>query len=712
MLKQQLVAMLIASWMLGAGPTAAAATNEAAITDAITKARDTCVLLPSGKPTSHFALVSAVANYTDPGLALRNPVSDATALTRSFHKLGFDVFVIVDFSAQGLSACLDQIRDTGKAWEVGAFHYSGHAIQVGDTNYMVSVDYDRTASDPTSGLFPLQQVIDTISASSLSRLIFLDACRDNPFLKSDSPGLSVSSGRSLGRGLEPSKDVDASGAVQARGTLIAYSTSPNSVAADGDGDNSPFSQALSEFLGKPGFSVQKAMAAVTNHVGETTDWRQTPWIRSSLTSELFVGSALSVEQVVASSEDHAFRSSEFLGRGMKREAIIEAYKGLPPDFSESDLPRFGKAFDALREAIITNTFYIDSDRPSSYAIISPDQRLAFVRFDKPDATSTLELWDVEDRRKLAETGTSTPQEFALRAIFSPDSSRLAFINETGMLEIWDTRAAERLVANRIYKLDDWDKPIPAVRRFSSDSRLLLLGRGSGADSGLKMLDTATGDLLGEITYGQVAGTRDKTFARAARLYGDFSADGNSIGIMAALILPDASAKTVIGRYDIATGELGPLTTLLPHAVNLNEMEFSPDLATLAFQHYDNGSAIHEIWAVEEPRKITELSNTNSGAYYSFNPANPAQLLFATSADAVLIDTQTGAISKLDAIQSTTPNNHNFLYTNNGVQWVPDLYYLDYWAERPTLDTFESFLTGVVGPEKRAALQSERIVMPR
>lgn len=83
----------------------------------------------------------------------------------------------------------------------------------------------------------------------------------------------------IGRGLAPSE----SGA----GTLIAYATSPGSVAADGSGKHSPFPQALLRFLPQKGEDISSILIQVRNEVMAATEGRQIPWDHSSLSSRFY-----------------------------------------------------------------------------------------------------------------------------------------------------------------------------------------------------------------------------------------------------------------------------------------------------------------------------------------------------------------------------------------------------------------------------------------
>ena len=100
--------------------------------------------------------------------------------------------------------------------------------------------------------------------------IILDACRNNPWTRSF---------RSASRGLAR---MDAP-----RGSLVAYSTGPGQVAADGTGVNSPYSLALARVMQMPGVPAEKMFKLVRNLVIDATNGDQTPWEESSLTGEDF-----------------------------------------------------------------------------------------------------------------------------------------------------------------------------------------------------------------------------------------------------------------------------------------------------------------------------------------------------------------------------------------------------------------------------------------
>ena len=116
--------------------------------------------------------------------------------------------------------------------------------------------------------------MEEMGAEKRVNLIFLDACRDNPFANS-----LAFSGRSISsRGLAQQDS--------SIGSLIAFATQPNNIALDGSGRNSPFTQALLKHLKTPGLEIRTMLARVRNDVIAATGGKQVPWENSSLTGEI------------------------------------------------------------------------------------------------------------------------------------------------------------------------------------------------------------------------------------------------------------------------------------------------------------------------------------------------------------------------------------------------------------------------------------------
>jgi hypothetical protein len=218
---------------------------------------------------ARVALVVGEGGYAS-APTLANPPNDARDIAQELRALGFEVSLRIDL---GRSELLQAVGDFGAQAahaEVAVFYYGGHGVQLQSQNYLIPVDVElHKAADIARGSVPLNAVISAMAAGKGRRLIFLDACRENP-LKADEaiPGLAR---------LDAPADF-----------LIAYATRPNAVAFDGAGRNSPFAQALLANLTRKGVDVSNLMISVTADVFAHTGGEQTPVAESLLTRQVFL----------------------------------------------------------------------------------------------------------------------------------------------------------------------------------------------------------------------------------------------------------------------------------------------------------------------------------------------------------------------------------------------------------------------------------------
>lgn len=206
---------------------------------------------------------------------LKNPRSDAEAMTARLQSLGFEVIGGVDLDRRALVGELIRFGRAAEKAETALFFYAGHGLQVSGQNYLVPVDaLVEFEAEIDISLVSLSGVMQQLERGSQTNIVFLDACRDNPFAKDLSRSMNRSA-KSLAKGL---------GRVQSEsGTFIAFATQPDAVASDGTGQNSPFTTALLKHIGEPGEGISDMMIEVRNDVMAATGGKQVPWDSSSLT---------------------------------------------------------------------------------------------------------------------------------------------------------------------------------------------------------------------------------------------------------------------------------------------------------------------------------------------------------------------------------------------------------------------------------------------
>ena len=168
--------------------------------------------------------------------------------------------------------------------DAALLYFAGHGIQVKGQNYLIPVNADiREEFQLKRRAFALNDLLDLMVSNARARsgLVFLDACRDDPFSRSLRSGTI---------GAERSRYLARSGLAKMeamQGSFIAFATEPDNVADDGTGDHSPFTEALLQHIETPDISIGDMMIEVRNHVWKATNGRQRPWDQSSLSQRFF-----------------------------------------------------------------------------------------------------------------------------------------------------------------------------------------------------------------------------------------------------------------------------------------------------------------------------------------------------------------------------------------------------------------------------------------
>lgn len=199
---------------------------------------------------------------------LPNVASDARAMAALLRAAKFDsVAVVHDLGAAALRRALRELADRATGADAAVLFYAGHGIEVDRVNYLIPVDARlKSDLDVEDETVSLERVLQLMEPARRLRMVILDACRENPFVRSMKRSVAT---RSVGRGL---------GRIEVGGanTLIAFATEPNAVAEDGTGANSPFTTALLKHLATPGLDVRLALGSVRDEVLAGTGNRQKP----------------------------------------------------------------------------------------------------------------------------------------------------------------------------------------------------------------------------------------------------------------------------------------------------------------------------------------------------------------------------------------------------------------------------------------------------
>jgi hypothetical protein len=220
------------------------------------------------------ALVIGNGSYQNAS-KLPNPTRDAHAVAELLGKAGFEIVQErndlgnLDFK-RALRDFSDMVQDS----DIAVVFYAGHAIQIGDENYIIPVDAKLIREyDAQDEAVSLQRIVDAIEPAKRLRLVILDSCRDNPFIARMQR--RVATRQIVSRGLarvEPTW-VD---------TLVAFAAKAGSTAVDGDGDHSPFTSAILKHIAEPGLDIRLAFGRIRDDVLKSTNNEQEPFVYGTL----------------------------------------------------------------------------------------------------------------------------------------------------------------------------------------------------------------------------------------------------------------------------------------------------------------------------------------------------------------------------------------------------------------------------------------------
>jgi formylglycine-generating enzyme required for sulfatase activity len=222
---------------------------------------------------TRVALVIGNSDYASGPLS--NPANDAKLIGDELANLGFDVIARRNADQTTMKRAIQEFGarlEKAGPDSVGLFYYAGHGVQLNGRNYLIPT----TARIEREGDVEIEAVsadwvIEQMRfARNRLNIVILDACRNNPFTRSM---------RSVDHGLA-TMDAPA-------GILIAYSTAPGSVAADGTGRNSPYTEALTHAIRDLREPVEQVFKHVRVGVMNATAGKQVPWESSSLTGDFY-----------------------------------------------------------------------------------------------------------------------------------------------------------------------------------------------------------------------------------------------------------------------------------------------------------------------------------------------------------------------------------------------------------------------------------------
>lgn len=259
------------------------------------------------------ALVVGNANYTGPNTTkLRNPVKDSSALTTKLKKYGFGVTGIADGTLARMRDALTRFQGKIEAGGVALVFFAGHGIQIDGENFLFACDTDATGeSQAKYSSLSLNQVIDVLDRSRAdTKIIILDACRENPF---ETAWRRSATTRGLASVFAP------------KGTIIAFATSPGQVAHDGSSGNGVYTSAILQHIDTADCPIETLFKRVRNAVAAETGGKQITWEHTSLAGDFYFNTSIGTS-VVAYQASSLADSLFVLDAGKSSHQIIRGLK--------------------------------------------------------------------------------------------------------------------------------------------------------------------------------------------------------------------------------------------------------------------------------------------------------------------------------------------------------------------------------------------------
>lgn len=326
------------------------------------------VCTPALAQEKRVALIVGSSAYKSVA-TLRNPVADAAAMQVVLQRMGFQLFVGQDLTYAAFQSKVLEFSKAATGADIALFFYAGHGVQYGDQNYLLPIDIEvKSQGDVTTRSVALNEVLEKMAKAAKASVIFLDACRDSPQFRtvakgSGKPGLVASL---FSRGLAPVPG--------GQERFIGFAAAPGAVAADGAGNNSPFTSALLSHIGKPNTAIGEMFTSVTAAVLFATQRRQRPEQLNSLSKPLYLnpadGGLTEVKEIAPGGEDRPpdlerFLEAEFW-RAIKDSSDLSAFETYLKDYPKGRFVNLARRrIEELKVAAAARPRPLASDTPSA-----------------------------------------------------------------------------------------------------------------------------------------------------------------------------------------------------------------------------------------------------------------------------------------------------------------------------------------------------------
>jgi len=195
--------------------------------------------------------------------------NDCNDMNEFLIKSGFDTKLLLNPNQRKLVHEISNFNKRITEGDLSLIYFSGHGLQDDKYNYVVCSDSNVEITEDIK--YNCVSVDDFVLDKGEDNLhiIILDACRNNPFHDGR---------KSIKFGL---RKISAP-----QGTIIAFSTSPNSTSIEKRDDrNGVFTKHLLKNMAKPNTPIELVFKYTRNDVMSETSRKQIPWEESSLSGD-------------------------------------------------------------------------------------------------------------------------------------------------------------------------------------------------------------------------------------------------------------------------------------------------------------------------------------------------------------------------------------------------------------------------------------------
>lgn len=217
-----------------------------------------------------LAIIIGNNNYFK-GSELTNGENDANQIAEIFKDYNYEVKLYLNIDQKNIVEILQEYSDLLKDFDASIFYFAGHGFEVDGENFLASIDSQIPPENKyvaKQNCITLNDLFDIYRQNPTKlNIVILDACR-----------------RSFGRGTA----LGFSPIIAPKGSLIAFSTSPNEGALDvGYENNSIYTGSLIKHLSSERIAVEDLFKSVRKTVFALSGGRQTTWEHTSLIGDFY-----------------------------------------------------------------------------------------------------------------------------------------------------------------------------------------------------------------------------------------------------------------------------------------------------------------------------------------------------------------------------------------------------------------------------------------